>query len=76
MLLSMEVEQILKDRFGKDSLISLATSADAIPFVRTVDSFYQDGSDPCAFRKDSASCLRGLVYRPWNWLQSWLHRKA
>ena len=35
---------ILTERFGKDSLIALATVADGIPHVRTVDAVYIDGS--------------------------------
>lgn len=31
---------ILTDRFGKDSLIALATVEDGIPHVRTVDAVY------------------------------------
>ena len=36
--------QILTDRFGKDSLIALATVEDGIPYVRTVDAVYIDGA--------------------------------
>lgn len=32
------------ERFGKDSLIALATVEDGIPNVRTVDSFYENGA--------------------------------
>lgn len=35
---------ILSDRFGKDSLIGLATIGDGIPHVRTVDGVYIDGA--------------------------------
>ena len=35
---------ILTERFGKDSLIALATVEDGIPYVRTVDAVYIDGS--------------------------------
>ncbi len=42
--LSVVTEQIIKERFGKDSLISLATAENNIPYVRTVNSFYEDGS--------------------------------
>lgn len=37
-------DSILKERFGKDTIISLATTADNKPFVRSVDAFYEDGS--------------------------------
>ena len=36
--------QILAERFGKDSLIALATVGDGIPHVRTVDAVYIDGA--------------------------------
>ena len=35
---------ILTERFGKDSLIALATVEDGVPHVRTVDAVYIDGS--------------------------------
>ena len=35
---------ILSERFGKDSLIALATVSGGIPHVRTVDAVYLDGS--------------------------------
>ena len=35
---------ILTDRFGKDSLIALATSTGNMPYVRTVDAVYMDGA--------------------------------
>lgn len=35
---------ILSQRFGKDSLIALATVGGGIPYVRTVDAVYLDGS--------------------------------
>ena len=38
------IEKTMVERFGKDSLISLATVKDNIPYVRTVDAFYDDGS--------------------------------
>ena len=43
-MISMEVQKILKARFGKDSLIALATVDDGKPSVRTVNSYYEDGS--------------------------------
>ena len=41
---SKTTNQILTDRFGKDSLIALATVEDGIPHVRTVDVVYIDGA--------------------------------
>lgn len=42
--MNAEIEQIMTQRFGKDSLIALATVEDGIPSVRTVDAVYLDGS--------------------------------
>ena len=42
--LSQITEAILLKRFSKDSLISLATSVENVPYVRTVDAFYDDGA--------------------------------
>ena len=40
----MKTEEILKQRFGRDSLMALATVEDGIPHVRTVDAVYIDGA--------------------------------
>ena len=40
----MKTEEILKQRFGKDSLIALATVENGIPHVRTVDAVYIDSA--------------------------------
>lgn len=37
-------DRILRERFGEDSLIALATSVNNIPSVRTVDAVYIDGA--------------------------------
>ncbi|MBQ3080503.1 MAG: pyridoxamine 5'-phosphate oxidase family protein [Clostridia bacterium] len=37
-------EKILTERFGKDSLIALATVENGMPHVRTVDAVYIDGA--------------------------------
>lgn len=42
--LNAETAQIMKERFGKDSIIALATTEDGIPSVREVDGYYEDGS--------------------------------
>ncbi|MGN1066376.1 MAG: pyridoxamine 5'-phosphate oxidase family protein, partial [Candidatus Fimimonas sp.] len=39
-----ETEKILQERFGKDSLIALATTENGVPFVRNVNALYHDGS--------------------------------
>ena len=40
--LSAEAELIIKARFGKDSLIALATEENGIPYVRYVNAYYED----------------------------------
>ena len=42
--ISREAEKIMMDRFGKDSIFSLATTEDDKPYVRSVNSFYASGS--------------------------------
>ncbi len=41
--ISHTLENIMKERFGKDSLIALATVSDGKPYVRAVNSYYEDG---------------------------------
>ena len=36
--------QIMTERFGHDSLISIATTVGTRPYVRTVDAYYEDGA--------------------------------
>lgn len=40
--LDHETEQIMEERFGKDTLIALATEEDGIPYVRHVNAYYED----------------------------------
>lgn len=42
--LSSQAQAILIERFGKDSLIALATVENGSPQVRTVNAYYEDGS--------------------------------
>ena len=42
--LTKESNAILQERFGKDSIIALATAVDNIPYVRSVDAFYEDSA--------------------------------
>lgn len=39
-----EMEAILMERFGQDSILALATSVDNTPYVRNVDAFYDCGA--------------------------------
>lgn len=38
------IEQIMNDRFGKDSVIALATVGNGIPYVRNVNAYYENGA--------------------------------
>lgn len=38
------INKILDEKFGFDNLISLATLIDDTPFVRTVNSYYENGA--------------------------------
>ena len=40
---SEEAEKIMVERFGKDTVLALATIDNAIPYVRYVDAYYEDG---------------------------------
>ena len=42
--LTKETNAILLERFGKDSIVALATAIDNIPYVRSVDAFYENGA--------------------------------
>ncbi len=42
--LTAVTKQIMDERFGKDNVISLATSVDNVPYVRYVNAYYEDGA--------------------------------
>ena len=42
--LNETTKTLMMERFGKDSLMALATAVDNVPFVRTVDACYKDGA--------------------------------
>ena len=42
--ISNEVEKILLERFGKDSILALATTVGEMPHVRNVDAYYDNGA--------------------------------
>ncbi len=44
MKLNDEVKKILTERFGRDTLIALATESNGKPYVRTVNACYEDGA--------------------------------
>ena len=41
---SQEAEQIMVERFGKDTLIALATTENEVPYVRYVNAYYENGA--------------------------------
>lgn len=44
MKLTDEVKTILTERFGKDTLIALATESGGTPYVRAVNAYYENGA--------------------------------
>ena len=42
--LGSEAEKIMMERFGKDTIIALATIENAVPFVRYVNAYYENGA--------------------------------
>ncbi len=42
--LSQEAKKIMTERFGKDTIIALATTENGIPYVRNVSAYYEDGA--------------------------------
>mgnify|MGYP000048979120 CR=1 FL=1 len=41
---SQEAEQVMIERFGKDTIISLATTENTTPYVRYVNAYYENGA--------------------------------
>ena len=42
--LSKEAEKIMTERFGKDTVIALATVENEMPYVRYVNAYYENGA--------------------------------
>ena len=42
--LTEQTKKIMDERFGKDNVISLATSAENMPYVRYVNAYYENGA--------------------------------
>lgn len=42
--LTLETTELMNERFGKDTVIALATVKDGEPYVRSVNGFYEDGA--------------------------------
>lgn len=41
---NQEAEKVMVERFGKDTVIALATVKDGVPYVRSVNAYYEDGA--------------------------------
>lgn len=39
-----EVEKIMRERFGKDTVIALSTIENEVPYVRYVNAYYENGA--------------------------------
>lgn len=39
-----KAKEIMQERFGHDTLLSLATVREGVPFVRIVNAYYEDGA--------------------------------
>lgn len=44
MKLNEEAKKIMIERFGKDNIISLATTSGGVPYVRNVNAYYENGA--------------------------------
>lgn len=44
MKLNEEVSKIMADRFGRDTILALATAEDGVPYVRNVDAYFENGA--------------------------------
>lgn len=42
--ISSETEKIMIERFGKDKVIALATVENGVPYVRSVNAYYENGA--------------------------------
>lgn len=42
--MTQEAEEIMMERFGKDTVIALATTENEVPYVRYVNAYYEDGA--------------------------------
>ncbi len=42
--LTKEVEEMIVERFGKDTVIALATVEENVPYVRSVNAYYENGA--------------------------------
>lgn len=67
--LNEESRRIMKERFGRDQVIALATVEDGVPHVRSVNGYYEDGAfyiithglsnKMCQIKKNPAAAISG-----------------
>lgn len=43
-MISPAAEAVMIERFGKDNVLALATAADNVPYVRSVNAYYENGA--------------------------------
>ncbi len=43
-MISPAAERIMIERFGRDKVLALATTADGVPYVRSVNAYYENGA--------------------------------
>lgn len=43
-MISPAAKAIMVERFGKDNVLALATAADNVPYVRSVNAYYENGA--------------------------------
>jgi len=51
--MNVEMHEVMVERFGKDSLLALATAEGDTPHVRAVNSYYMDGAFYCVTHAQS-----------------------
>lgn len=72
-----KARRIMDERFGRDTLIALATVDGNIPNVRTVNAYYENGAFYVITHAQSNKMkqiaenpnvrnMRGMVYRSWK----------
>ena len=64
---SAEAERILRERFGRDSVVALATTEGGLPDVRCVNAYYENDAfyvvTYARSNRAASRACRGLVHR-------------
>ena len=80
--MSREAKKIMMERFGKDTVIALATIEKEVPYVRYVNAYYENGAfyiityalsnKNQTYRKQSCCCNSWwVVYGTWKGAAIW-----